>query len=103
MLVELVLFVVFGIVVGAIGRFMVVVGSGEPRGSWIGPGVLGAVLSGVAAYAAGARAPDAETGAMLASFVGAIVFVTLHFARSWWRSSVSPMRRSRPSAGPALD
>jgi uncharacterized membrane protein YeaQ/YmgE (transglycosylase-associated protein family) len=84
MLLELVLFVVLGSVVGSIGRFMVVGGWGARAAPWMRLGVLGALFGGILARVAGARAPDPATGAVLASFVGAVVFVALHFARSWW-------------------
>jgi uncharacterized membrane protein YeaQ/YmgE (transglycosylase-associated protein family) len=88
MLAELTVFVVFGIVIGAVGRLMVVGGPTDGTGPWIGRGVLGALFGGLLGQAAGGFAPGA-TPAVLASFVGAIVFVALHFAKSWWASPQS--------------
>ena len=84
MLLAFVLFVVFGIVIGSVGRLMVVGGPSDRAATWIGRGFLGALFGGALGWAAGARAPNAVTDAVLASYVGAIVFVTLHFAKSWW-------------------
>jgi uncharacterized membrane protein YeaQ/YmgE (transglycosylase-associated protein family) len=82
MLLELVVFVVLGIVIGAVGSITVV---GVPRDAtrhWIATGVSGALFGGFLGLVAGARAPDPTTGAVLASFVGAIVFLALRRARA---------------------
>jgi hypothetical protein len=70
-----------GFVVGAIGRLMVVGGASDRTGPWVASGVIGAVLGGLLGYAAGARAPDAGTGALLAAYVGAIALA----AGAWCR------------------
>ena len=85
---ELVVFVVIGTVIGAVGRLMVVGGFGDRAAPWIGHGILGALVGGALGHLAGARAPDAATGALLASYVTAIVFVTVH----WARTSTQAMR-----------
>jgi uncharacterized membrane protein YeaQ/YmgE (transglycosylase-associated protein family) len=89
LLVELVVSVVFGIVIGAIGRLLVVGASQDRAAPWIRRGLLGALLGGLIGRVAGVRAPDAATGAFLASYVGAIVSVTLYHARAMYRSAPS--------------
>jgi uncharacterized membrane protein YeaQ/YmgE (transglycosylase-associated protein family) len=78
---QLLLFVILGFVVGAIGRLTVVGGENERVAPWIENGVVGAVLGGLGGHVAGARAPDAGTGALLAAFVGAIVLSVLAWSQ----------------------
>jgi uncharacterized membrane protein YeaQ/YmgE (transglycosylase-associated protein family) len=93
---ELVVFAVFGVVIGAVGRLLVVGDSPSGVGSWIAHGVLGAFLGGALGLVGGARAPDAATGACLASYVGAIGAVALHHARVWAGENPFVSRRSTP-------
>jgi uncharacterized membrane protein YeaQ/YmgE (transglycosylase-associated protein family) len=97
---QLVVFVVLGIAVGWIGRFVVVGRPCSSAASWIASGVAGALLGGAIGGIAGARAPDLATGACLASYVGAIAAAALHHAREGARHD--PFRATltgRPSGG----
>ncbi len=80
------LFLVFGLVVGALARAVV---PGKEPGGWLvsmGLGVGGAFLAGMAGRALGLY-QDGDTAGFVMSFLGAVVLVVLYHAVIRRRSS----------------
>ncbi len=76
---HLLLFLVFGLIVGALARMVV---PGKEPGGWVismGIGVAGALLAGVAGHALGFY-QEGETAGFFMSFAGAVVLVALYHA-----------------------
>jgi uncharacterized membrane protein YeaQ/YmgE (transglycosylase-associated protein family) len=76
---HLLLFLVFGLIVGALARMVV---PGKEPGGWVismALGVAGALIAGVAGHALGFY-QEGEPAGFFMSFVGAVVLVVLYHA-----------------------
>lgn len=77
---DLLLFLVFGLIVGAVARFIV---PGREPGGWIASlavGVAGAYLGGLVGRALGLYSSEQRTGGWIASLIGAIVVAFAYHA-----------------------
>jgi len=79
---NLILFLIFGLVVGALARLIV---PGREPGGWLMSlvlGVAGAFLGGFIGRAVGLYDSDVTTGGFVLSLIGAIVLVAIYHAVS---------------------
>jgi uncharacterized membrane protein YeaQ/YmgE (transglycosylase-associated protein family) len=77
---NLILFLIFGLVVGALARLIV---PGREPGGWLTSlvvGVAGAFLGGFAGRALGVYENDVTTGGFVMSLIGAIILVAIYHA-----------------------
>ena len=77
---SLILFLIFGLVVGALARLIV---PGREPGGWLVSmvlGVAGAFLGGLIGRALGMYGDDVSTGGFLMSLFGAILLVAVYHA-----------------------
>jgi uncharacterized membrane protein YeaQ/YmgE (transglycosylase-associated protein family) len=77
---NLILFLIFGLVVGALARLIV---PGREPGGWLTSlvvGVAGAFLGGFVGRALGVYENDVTTGGFVMSLIGAIVLVAIYHA-----------------------
>lgn len=77
---HLILFLLFGLIIGAIARFIV---PGREPGGWLASmavGVVGAYLGGFIGRAVGAYPSEQSTGGIIASLIGAIVVAFIYHA-----------------------
>jgi uncharacterized membrane protein YeaQ/YmgE (transglycosylase-associated protein family) len=76
---HLILFLIFGLVVGAVARFLV---PGRERGGWIVSTVLGIAGSFAGAFLGRALGfyREGETAGFLMSVVGAVILVVIYHA-----------------------
>src|SRR5258708_30718342 len=75
---NLILFLIFGLVVGALARVIV---PGREPGGWLASmllGVAGAFLGGLIGRAFGLYSSDVTTGGFVLSLLGALVLLALH-------------------------
>ena len=83
---HLILFLVEGLIIGALARLIV---PGHEPGGWItsmGIGVIGAYLGGFVGRAVGLYPNYQSTGGWIASLVGAIVVAFIYHAAVSWRA-----------------
>jgi uncharacterized membrane protein YeaQ/YmgE (transglycosylase-associated protein family) len=77
---DFILFLLFGLVVGAIARFIV---PGREPGGWVVSmllGVVGSLIGGFLGRAFGIYSPQERTGGFVMSLIGAIVVVGIYHA-----------------------
>ena len=77
---NMILFLIFGLVVGALARVIV---PGREPGGWLvslGLGIAGAFLGGFIGRALGFYSSDVTTGGFVMSLLGAIVLVAIYHA-----------------------
>ena len=77
---NLILFLIFGLVVGALARVIV---PGKEPGGWLASlllGVAGAFLGGLIGRALGMYSSDVTTGGFVMSLLGAIILVGIYHA-----------------------
>src|SRR5579859_5633934 len=77
---NLILFLIFGLVVGALARLIV---PGREPGGWLASlllGVAGAFLGGLIGRALGFYSDDVTTGGFVMSLIGAIILVAVYHA-----------------------
>jgi uncharacterized membrane protein YeaQ/YmgE (transglycosylase-associated protein family) len=77
---NLILFLIFGLVVGALARVIV---PGREPGGWLASlllGVAGAFLGGLIGRALGMYSSDVTTGGFVMSLLGAIILVGIYHA-----------------------
>lgn len=75
-----ILFLLFGLIIGAVARFIV---PGREPGGWpasLAIGVIGAYLGGFIGRAVGAYPREQSTGGIIASLIGAIVVAFIYHA-----------------------
>ena len=83
---HLILFLIFGLIVGALARLIV---PGHEPGGWLTSliiGVVGAYLGGFVGRAVGAYPSYQSTGGWIASLIGAIVVAFIYHAAVMWRA-----------------
>jgi len=83
---HLILFLIFGLVIGAIARLIV---PGHEPGGWVASlliGVVGAYLGGFVGRALGLYPSYQSTGGWVSSLIGAIVVAFLYHAGVAWRA-----------------
>jgi uncharacterized membrane protein YeaQ/YmgE (transglycosylase-associated protein family) len=83
---HLILFLIFGLIIGAVARMLV---PGHEPGGWLtsmGIGVVGAYLGGFIGRALGAYPSYQSTGGWIASLIGAIVVAFIYHAAVTWRA-----------------
>jgi uncharacterized membrane protein YeaQ/YmgE (transglycosylase-associated protein family) len=81
-----ILFLLFGLIVGALARFIV---PGREPGGWVVSmllGVVGSFLGGFLGRAMGMYGEDVQTGGFIMSLIGAVVVVGLYHAVTRRRS-----------------
>ena len=77
---QFILFLIFGLIVGALARFIV---PGREPGGWVVSmllGVVGAFVGGFLGRAFGMYGDDVRTGGFVMSLIGAIIVVGLYHA-----------------------
>ena len=77
---QLIVFLIFGLIVGAIARFIV---PGREPGGWTVSmllGVAGAFVGGLLGRAFGMYGDDVRTGGFVMSLIGAIIVVGIYHA-----------------------
>lgn len=82
---HLILFLIFGLVIGAIARLIV---PGHEPGGWVASmaiGVVGAYLGGFVGRALGMYPSYQSTGGWIASLIGAIVVAAIYHAAVSYR------------------
>ena len=83
---HLILFLIFGLIIGAIARLIV---PGHEPGGWVtsmGIGVIGAFLGGFVGRALGVYPNYQSTGGWVASLIGAIVVAAIYHAAVAYRA-----------------
>jgi|HubBroStandDraft_6_1064221.scaffolds.fasta_scaffold1446817_2 uncharacterized membrane protein YeaQ/YmgE (transglycosylase-associated protein family) len=83
---HLILFLIFGLVIGAVARLIV---PGHEPGGWfvsLAIGVLGAFLGGFVGRALGLYPSYQSTGGWIASLIGAIVVAAIYHAGIAWQA-----------------
>jgi len=83
---HLILFLIFGLIIGALARLIV---PGHEPGGWLtsmGIGVIGAYLGGFVGRALGIYPNYQSTGGWIASLIGAIVVAAIYQAATNWRA-----------------
>ncbi len=83
---HLILFLIFGLIIGAVARLIV---PGHEPGGWVTSliiGVIGAYLGGFLGRAAGLYPDYQTTGGWVASLIGAIVVTFIYQATVAWRA-----------------
>ena len=81
-----ILFLIFGLIIGALARLIV---PGREPGGWLtsmGIGVLGAYLGGFVGRALGLYPSYQSTGGWISSLIGAIVVAAIYHAAMNWRA-----------------
>ena len=87
---HLILFLIFGLVVGAIARLIV---PGHEPGGWgvsMIIGVIGAFLGGLGGRLLGFYPSERTTGGWVSSLIGAIVVTFIYQAAVQWRARSAP-------------
>lgn len=83
---HLILFLIFGLVIGAVARAIV---PGHEPGGWIaslGVGVIGAYLGGFVGRALGMYSDEQRVGGWIASLLGAIAVAFIYHAAVAWHA-----------------
>jgi len=83
---HLILFLIFGLIIGALARLIV---PGHEPGGWLtsmGIGVIGSYLGGFVGRALGLYPNYQSTGGWVSSLIGAVVVVFIYQAAMAWRA-----------------
>ena len=97
---NLILFLIFGLVVGALARVIV---PGREPGGWLASmllGVAGAFLGGLIGRAFGLYTSDVTTGGFVMSLIGAIILVTAGYGAFITGDGARAILAGRADQGP---